>query len=242
MRKRKEELVREFSKQVFKLTSVVVLQSAGELESSDCIGNSKHVHTYSSQHFSVEKSHASIGQQTENTSVKHIHEGESYVNSRQDVYNIKSHLVNENKITKVEQRPSDVNEIQQKFNIQADNVKYTAIKKCQKIDSSEVVTWAYGADDIEEKYVFSVNDNNTVSQPCQNYVQCVGSISMCRDADTVNHTNHSDLGSENWVITLNKSMGYNSITTSAKVEGAECLSNHNTYIFQFQFQFNFYSA
>ena len=53
---------------------------------------------------------------------------------------------------------------------------------------------------------------------------------MCRDADTFNHTNHSDLGSENWVITLNESMGYNySIITSAKVEGAECLSNHNTY-------------
>ena len=157
MRKRKEELVSEFSKPVFRLTSVVVIQSAGMPESSDCIGNSKNVHTYSSQHFSVEKSHASIGRQTKNISVKHIHEGESY---------IKSHLVNENKITKVQQIPSDVNKIQQKFNIQADNAKYTAVKKCQKINSSEVVTWAYGADDIEEKYVFSVDENNTVSQPC----------------------------------------------------------------------------
>ena len=116
------------------------------------------------------------------------------------------------------------------MNIQADNVKYTAVKKCQKIDTSEVVTRVYGADDVELKYVFPVNDNNTVSQPCQNHVQCVGNISTFRDADTVNHTDHSNLGSENWVITSIKSMVNNSIIASAKVEGAECLSNHNTYI------------
>ena len=137
MRKRKEELVSEFSKPVLRLTSVLLIQSAGVPESSDCIGNSKNVRTYSSQHISVETLYASIGRQTKNISVKHIHEGESY---------IKSHLINENKITKVEQIPTHVNKIQQKFNIQADNAKYT--------------------DDIEEKYVFSVDENNTVSPPC----------------------------------------------------------------------------
>ena len=215
MRKKRVVLVNGFNNQSVELTSNKMIVNASEKDNSNCICDSKHVRISIVQSFNVSTSYDNDGQKRNQIKTECIH--------------TENQNINKNGIRIIGRTSSEFSEHSDNLNIWADIVKYTAVKEYNKNNNSDMSRCTHDTWDKNWGYVLNTTDSDTVVKPCQSQVHYVGSEDISQEVDITNCTNHFDLGSRNWSPNFTKNLVNKCIIAYSRIEGAERLSNLNTY-------------